>query len=323
MVHISLVVPVYNAEHCLEELYGRLVLSLELISLPFEIIFVEDCGSDNSWLLIEELAKRDERVKAYQLSRNFGQHAATLCGIANASGQWIVTIDDDLEQSPEDIRTLYLKAIEGYALVYGVYEHREHSKWRNATSAMVRGLFKLAIPSLNYDYTSFRIINGEIARSLSMFDAPFPFIDGYLSWVTNKYAVVKVQHSKRQHGKSNYTLRKLVKHTMNIFATFSELPLKVATWLGLSMFAVGLLLSGFIVIQRILGGITVSGYTSLMASVIIFGGIQLFVLGILGEYIGRINFKTSHKPVFVISKDVLASTYKDPSKPDLVETSKL
>ena len=300
MTHISVIIPVYKAENCLHELYRRLQGSLEVISNDFEIILVEDGGGDRSWSIIVELAKLDERVKGIKLSRNFGQHAATICGISKASGEWIITIDDDLEQSPEDIYSLYEKANEGYHLVYGVYKYRSHSFWRNITSQFARILFKIAIPTLNYDYTSFRIIKKEIAKNLAHFDAPFPFIDGYLSWLTHNYAIVTVKHYNRASGHSNYTFLKLLTHTLNIFVTFSDLPLRCVTWVGLISFLIGVFLSFLIVANRLIGGITVSGYTSIITSLIIFSGLQLLVLGIIGEYLSRINFKTSKKPLFLV-----------------------
>lgn len=302
IIHVSVVIPVYKAEASIEELYRRLILVLEKINPNFEIIFVEDCGGDRSWSIISDLALRDTRVRGIQLSRNFGQHAATICGISKATGDWIITLDDDLEHQPEYIPELYQKAQEGFALVYAVYNERSHSTWRNVTSNISRWLFRRAIPSLNYEYTSFRIIHHKIAHALAKFDSPFPFVDGYLSWLTNNYAIIEAKHATRFHGTSNYTLKKLLTHTLNIFVTFSDLPLKIATWVGLGTFFIGMLWLSIIVMSKLLGGISISGYSSIMASIIIFGGIQLFILGIFGEYLGRMNFKSSKKPLFLVSK---------------------
>jgi glycosyltransferase involved in cell wall biosynthesis len=301
MNKISAVIPIYRSEKSIYELYSRLITSLSEISDDFEIIMVEDCGGDNSWDVICDIAGVDERVIGIKMTRNFGQHAATICGIEKAIGDWIITLDDDLEQYPEDIISLYKKALEGYDLVYGVYEERTHSSWRNITSEIARRLFKMAIPNLNDQYTSFRIIRASIAKNLILFDSPFPFVDGYLSWITNNYAFVKVEHGERKYGESNYKLRKLITHTINIFVTFSDIPLKIATWIGLSSSVIGFVWLFIILLGKILGDITVSGYTSIIASIIFFGGLQMFVLGILGEYIGRINFKTSRKPLYLVS----------------------
>lgn len=299
---LSVVIPVYRAQDTLCELHQRLVSSLESIEPSFEIILVEDCGGDDSWRVISEIAARDKRVRGIQLSRNFGQHAATICGFSQATGEWIATLDDDLEQAPEFLPDLYRKALEGHDLVYGVYPQRSHKAWRNLTSATARWLFNKAIPSLNYTYTSFRVIRGDIARELQRFDSPFPFVDGYLSWLTNRYASVEVPHGVRANGSSNYTLKKLVTHTVNIFVTFSDLPLRMASWIGLLTFMLGMGWLAVIVLRYLLGGISVSGFASIMAGILLFGGVQLLVLGIFGEYLGRMNFKSSRKPLFLIGR---------------------
>lgn len=300
---LSVVVPVYRAEQTLEELHRRLVAVLSDMGLPYELIFVEDCGGDNSWEVIERLAKEDAHLRGVKLSRNFGQHAATICGFAQSRGRWVVTLDDDLEQNPEDIPLLFSKSQQGFALVYGVYPERTHVAWRNTTSALARYLFKKAIPQLNDTYTSFRVIQGDFAREVCRFESPFSFVDGYLSWLTGNCTSVEVAHSNRAHGTSNYTLRKLLAHTINIFVTFSDLPLRLASWVGLGSFLVGMLWLCYILYMKLVGGITASGFTSLMAGIVLFGGLQLFVLGIFGEYLSRINFKTSKKPLYLVARE--------------------
>jgi undecaprenyl-phosphate 4-deoxy-4-formamido-L-arabinose transferase len=299
-VKLSVVVPVYRSQQTLPDLHRRIVATLEPIEPAFEILLVEDCGGDDSWETIESLAALDSRVRGIKLSRNFGQHAATICGISKARGDWILTLDDDLEQPPEQIPALIAKAREGYAVVYGIYETRTHHWWRNLTSELARRLFALAIPSLNHEYTSFRLVARGIASKLVDFDSPFPFVDGYLSWLTNNYATVLVRHDQRAHGASNYNVRRLLTHTINIFVTFSDLPLRIASWIGLCASLVGLGWLSYLLLRFFLGGITVSGYASVMAGIILFGGIQLLILGIFGEYLGRMNFKSSRKPLFLI-----------------------
>lgn len=299
---LSVVVPVYRSQATLPELHRRLVAALEPVEPSFEILLVEDCGGDHSWNVIQAIAAADSRVRGIQLSRNFGQHAATICGFSQARGEWIATLDDDLEQAPESLPELYRKALEGFDLVYGVYPQRSHKTWRNATSAIARWLFNKAIPSLNYEYTSFRMIRGNIARELQRFDSPFPFVDGYLSWLTNRCASVEVPHGVRVSGTSNYTFRKLLTHTINIFVTFSDLPLRMASWLGLLSFLLGMGWLAFIVLRFLVGGISVSGFASIMAGILLFGGVQLLVLGVFGEYLGRMNFKSSKKPLFLVGR---------------------
>ena len=301
---LSVVIPVYKSASTLWELYRRISLTLDNEGISFEIIFVEDNGGDEAWSVIEEMALQDARVRGFQLSRNFGQHAATICGFAQSAGAWVATLDDDLEQIPEHLVALIKKAHEGYDLVYGIYAERSHKTWRNLSSSVARWLFAKAIPSLNYSYTSYRVIKGEIARALIQFDSPFPFIDGYLSWLTNRYASVEVPHGHRLHGQSTYTVRKLITHTTNIFVTFSDLPLRMASWLGITMFTLGGAWMLAILIRYLVGGVSVSGFASIMVAILMFGGVQLLMLGIFGEYIGRMNFKSSKKPLFLIGRRV-------------------
>ncbi|WP_313801728.1 glycosyltransferase family 2 protein [Cytobacillus sp.] len=301
-IEISVIIPVYRSSGHLKELYLKLIKSLSQIDKSFEILFIEDCGGDSSWAILEEISRNDMRVTSIRLSKNFGQHAATMCGIEHAKGKWIVTIDDDLEQNPEDIPLLYKECIKGYDLVYGVFNERTHSLWRNLTSDLARKLFTKAIPSLNYDYTSFRMIKSHIAKALLKFDSPYPFIDGYLSWLTNNYSSVIVKHSERGSGNSNYTFTKLMKHTMNIFISFSEIPIKISSWIGIFASGLGLVWLIFILFSKLTGSVTVSGYASIMAAILFFGGVQLIVIGVMGEYISRINFKTSKKPLYLIGQ---------------------
>lgn len=310
-IDLSVVVPVYKSARTLPELISRLRATIEQMGLSFEILLVEDCGGDDSWQVVDQLAAADLRIRGIQLSRNFGQHAATICGFSHSRGRWVATLDDDLEQLPEHLPRLYEQASAGNDLVYGIYPERTHSKWRNFTSAVAQKAFKAAIPTLNYKYSSYRLIRGKIARQLDRFDSPFPFVDGYLSWVTGGCKHVFVEHGARHCGKSNYTLRKLLVHTANIFVTFSDLPLKFATWAGMITFTFGLAWLSLIVWRYVTGGISVSGYPSLMGAVLIFGGIQLLVLGIFGEYISRINFKSSRKPLFLVGRSTWDEVDRD------------
>lgn len=300
---VSVIIPVYRSRDILPKLLKGIIDAFSTSRLDIEIIMVEDCGRDGSWEVIESLAADQPVLRGIRLSRNFGQHAATICGIAVARGHWVATMDDDLEQPPEMLPKLVEKAKEGYDLVYGVYPERSHAAWRNLTSHLARVLFKLAIPTLNDTYTSMRVIRGDLARELKRFDSPFPFVDGYLSWLTSRCVTVEVSHQPRPTGKSNYTFGKLFAHTLNIFVTFSDAPLKVASNAGLFFSLAGFSALTIILTGRLVGTITAAGYASVMAAILAVGGVQLLVLGIFGEYISRINFKTSRKPLYLIAYD--------------------
>ncbi|TDB35155.1 glycosyltransferase [Stenotrophomonas sp. TEPEL] len=299
---VSVVVPVYRGADSIAELYRRLHVALDGSGERIEVLFVDDRGSPENWPAIVALSQAHPGVMGVRLSRNFGQHAATLCGIARARGEWIVTIDEDLEQPPESIPEMLAKAREGHLVVYGVNERRSHARWRNITSELGRSAFKFAIPSLNREYTSFRVIHHTVAKGLERFQSPFTFIDGYISWITNTYATVIVPHDLGRHP-SSYNLRKLLAHMLNIFVTFSDLPLRIATWLGIGASVGGALWGMTILVAKLLGAVNVSGYASIMAGMTFLGGLQLLILGIFGEYIARINFKTASMPLFLIEQE--------------------
>src|SRR5690606_39210688 len=195
------------------------------------------------------------------------------------------------------------KGREGNLVVYGVNTHRTHALWRNLTSEIGRSMFKMAIPTLNRDYTSFRLVHSTVSKKLERFQSPFTFIDGYISWITNKYATVTVPHNAGAHPKSSYNFRKLTSHMLNIFVTFSNIPLRFATWIGLLASFVGGIWGAYIVIAKSLGSGSISRYTSTVAGMTFLGGLRLMILGIFGEYIARINFRTASMPLYLIEQE--------------------
>lgn len=303
MIQLSVIVPVYRSAATLQELYDRLTATLHAAGLSYRIIFVEDRGGDDSWAFLERLAASDERVKALQLSRNFGQHAATLCGMSRAEGLWVVTLDDDLQHPPEYIPALLAKAREGHAVVYGVYAARTHSLWRNFTSALAHRVFRFAIPAMYDRFTSFRVIDRRIADAIGAFDGPFASVDGYLSWVTNDFATVTVEHAPRRHGRSGYSLPKLVRHTANLLATFSDLPVRVAAWAGVVASTIGVLSLTALAVTSSAGN-AVSGLAVAIAIMLLLGGAQFLVLAGIGQYLVRINHTSSRKPLYLVSAEV-------------------
>jgi glycosyltransferase involved in cell wall biosynthesis len=300
---ITIVVPVYRSAAVLPELYRRLTASLDQLAMPFKIVLVEDRGGDDSWQIIKQIAAADARVTGIQLSRNFGQHAAILCGLAQATGKWVVTLDDDLQHPPESIPALVAKARQGYHVVYGVHPRRAHGWWRNVGSALARAFFRLVIPGWFEHHSSFRVIDRRIADALTRFDSPFPSIDGYLSWLTSNCAAVPVEHAPRAHGRSGYSFRKLVKHSVNIMVTFSNLPMRLAIWIGVVASLLGVLLLGATLAAQPEGS-PLSTSASIISAVALLAGVQLFLLGLVGEYIARINYKSSRRPLYLIAEEV-------------------
>lgn len=297
---VSVIVPVYGGHEALSELKQRLSSSMTNAGLSWELILVDDRGRPESWAAIRALAENFPEVTGLRLSRNFGQHAATVCGIEHARGRWIVTMDDDLEHPPEAIASMLEAGNEETPLVYGLFPRRTHSGVRNLSSELMRWTLKRAFPDLNEHYSSFRAIHAPLARQLTGFRLARPYIDGMLSWMTSSAKTVEVTHGERQHGESAYTWRKLISHAVNIFVTFSHLPLRIASYGGAALSLVSFAYMLFIVFGYFSGHITNPGYTSLMSVILFACGIQLLILGILGEYLGRLMGATYRKPVYLV-----------------------
>lgn len=301
-IDISVVVPVYGGTDALPELRERLDAAVRGLELNYELILVDDRGQVSAWPMIESLSRDHPEVIGIRLSRNFGQHAATICGIGKARGEWIVTMDDDIEHPPEAIGALLAAADADHPLVYGVFEKRTHAGYRNITSELMRRCLKRAFPDMNEDYTSFRLIHAPLAKQLDRFDLNRPYVDGMLSWLTSSVRAVNVPHGQRRHGESTYTLRKLISHAANILVTYSHLPLRIVTYGGAALSGFSFLYLLYVIWGRLTGHITDPGYTSLMSVVLLACGIQLLILGTLGEYLGRLMGAVYKRPIYSIER---------------------
>lgn len=301
MTELSIVIPVYNAESCLKELYTRLKTQLNNTTESYEIIFVEDCGDDNSWTIIEKLAEQDNAVRGFQLCRNYGQHNAVLCGIRAAQYDVIITMDDDLQNPPEEIPKLLEKLSNGYDVVYGVPEKEQHGFWRDIASQIT----KLALQSTMGVETArkvspFRAFRAKISDAFSNYRGPFVSIDVLLTWGTKRFASTPVRHDLRTKGTSNYNFRKLLIHALNMMTGFSILPLQIASIIGFFFTLFGIVILAYVVGRYFISGVTMPGFAFLASIIAIFSGAQLFAIGIIGEYLARMHFRMMDKPPYVI-----------------------
>lgn len=301
---VSIVVPVYGGSAALTELRERVAASMAALGLSHELILVDDRGQKEAWPIIVGLSQKYDDVIGVRLSRNFGQHAATICGVERARGRWIVTMDDDLEHAPESIAALLELGGDQHPLVYGIFPRRTHAGYRNLSSELMRKTLKRAFPDLNEDYSSFRAIHHVLAKQLTQFKLSKPYIDGMLSWMTSSVRTVEIVHGERRHGESTYTIRKLLSHAVNIFVTFSHLPLRIASYAGAALAAASFAYMLYVLYAYLTGSVTNSGYTSLMSVVLFACGIQLLILGVLGEYIGRLMGAAYRKPVYLVENIV-------------------
>ena len=302
----SIIIPVYNGEQTVEKLYDR-IKQFFADKYNYEVIFVYDCGKDNSWeVLLKIKMQNPQNVKLIRLSRNYGQHNALICGFEYAKGDFIVTMDEDLQHAPEDIQKLIDKQKEmDYDVVYGKYEIRNHSGFRNAGSSMLKRIIDVGIPDIHPDYSAFRLIKAGIAKSCITMRNSYTFLDGYISWITTNCSSCIVSHSERQGGVSAYTFSKLINHTINIFVTFSNLPIRFLTKLSFFVLFVMTLYSTYIIIRKLVFNDLAMGYPSLVIIVGFGVGLIMLALGIIGEYIYRINLKTTQRPNYNIDKTIL------------------
>ena len=301
----SVVVPTYRGQHTLRPLTEQLCAFFFGAGLTFEVIFVNDCGPDQSWRVMQELQQElgVELVKIVRLARNFGQHNALICGFDHAQGRFIITMDEDLQHSPADIgRLIAAQRTNNFDVVYGRYERLQHSDFRNVTSLMLKKLLRASIPDLHPDYTAFRLIRAGTARHCLAMSNSYTFLDGYLTWITSNVTSVLVSHQERAAGESSYTVRKLIKHSINIFVTFSDLPVRIFSATSVVVFFLTTCYATYILGRKLIFDDFSAGFPTL-AILLGFGvGFILLGLGILGEYIHRINLKTTRRPVFVESE---------------------
>ena len=298
---ISAVIPVYNSAGILEKLVNRLESVLEPLAGNFEIILVNDGSRDASWERISELAAKDPRVRGFNLMRNYGQHNALLAGIRAARHEIIATLDDDLQNPPEEIPRLLEKMDEGYDVVYGCPRQEKHSLLRDLASVVSKQAMTGVLGAETARYVSaFRVFRTCLRDAFAAYDSPYVSIDVLLAWGTSRFAHVLVEHSERKDGVSNYTVRKLIRHTFNMMTGFSTLPLKLASLMGFFFTLFGTVLFLYVIIRWMFSGSSVPGFPFLAAAISMFSGVQLFTLGIMGEYIGRIHVRTQNQPSYQV-----------------------
>jgi glycosyltransferase involved in cell wall biosynthesis len=299
-IDLSVVIPVYRSGSTLVALTQQLLAVLGRLDLSHEVVFVDDGSPDDSWQVLRELqAEHPDRIVAVQLMRNFGQHNALMCGFRHASGSYVITMDDDLQNPPEEIPKL-LAAIQagGFDLVYGTIGDKKHSSWRNAGSAVVNAFYRITFRT-TVTITSFRIIRRELLNCILSYDLNFTFIDGLLAWNTQRIGEVLVEHHRRGVGHSGYNPFKLLSLAFNLFTNFSLLPLQLISLCGFASAASGLLLALVYLFLSLSNRISWPGYASTIITILVLGGIQLLALGVMGEYLGRLHINVNRKPQYV------------------------
>ena len=303
----SIVIPVYNSETSLEELSGRIDNVFKTLQETYELILVNDCSRDKSWDVITKIKESNCNLRAFNLAFNVGQFGAIFCGLEHANGEYIITMDDDLQNPPEEIPNL-IEKIRGNGsieCVYGIPQMKNHNAFRNLGSRAIKVLNdKIWSKNKSIKTSSFRLFTKDLKDRLIMFQTKSPAVTGFIFKLTDKIENVEVKHDKRKHGKSNYTFIKLVAATFDSIVNYSTLPLQYVARIGVITSFLSFLIAIFFTVQYIRGIITQPGFFSIIVTISFFSGLILLSIGVLGEYIMRIIKEVNHTPKYII-KDKL------------------
>lgn len=307
---LTVAVPIYNEEETLPELYRRITEVMENLCLKYgfpqdsyEILMIDDGSADRSWKIISELHSKDKRIKGISFSRNFGQHIALTAGLDAAKGNAVILMDGDLQDPPEEIPRLYEKLKQGYDLVYGIREQRKDPFLKRISSYLFWWiLIKFSGVPIPPGQTMLRILSRRLVNAIKEMREHARFIHGMMAWAGFNVSTLEVAHSKRIKGVSKYSLPKLFKLAFHAITSFSTIPLRLATYVGLLSSIASLIIGIYFLVQKIFYGIPVLGYASIIVSIFFVGGIQLLVLGIFGEYLGRVYEEVQRRPLYIIKE---------------------
>ena len=309
---ISAVVPVYRSETTLPLLIPRLTKALEGLAADHEIILIDDGSTDGSWAVIADAARHDDRIHGIRLMRNFGQHNALLVGIRKARYSYVVTLDDDLQNPPEEITHLLARLTPDVDVVYGTPLAEQHGLWRSAASRVTKYALEEAMGAkAARSVSAFRLFRTDLRGAFERYQSPDISIDVLLTWATTRFAAVDVRQEPRATGESGYTFGRLIHHALNMMTGFTTRPLRIASLVGFlfTIFGAGIFI--FVVVRSLAEGDAVPGFPFLASIIAVFSGVQLLILGIMGEYVARMHLRLLERPPYVIAE----TTPGDPQPP--------
>lgn len=302
-VHISIVSPVYRSESIISELVSQIKSNVQEITSDFEIILVNDSSPDGSWLNIKNECAKDLRVKGINLSRNFGQHYAITAGLSQAKGEWIVVMDCDLQDRPDEIPNLYKKVQEGYQTVFAQRAVRMDSYFKRLSSKLFYSLFSyLTDTRLDASVANFGIYHCSVIDSILLMKDQVRYFPTMVQWVGFNKAYLPVKHSERYEGKSSYSISRLLHLAVDNIIAFSDKPLRLTTKFGFFLSSMSFLIGIYFLIGHITGQIKVTGFASLIISIWFLSGVIILILGMLGLYLGKIFEKVKDRPVFIVDE---------------------
>lgn len=301
---LSVIIPSYNEEKNVGIMHERLTKTLSEITDSYEMIFVNDCSKDQTLLRIKELAERDSHVKYLSFSRNFGHQIAVSAGLDFCTGEAVVIIDGDLQDPPELISKMYERYKEGYKVVYAKRKTREGETWFKKATAKIfyRLLASMTSIDIPVDVGDFRLIDRVIVEHLRNMPEKSKYIRGQIAWIGYKQTFVEYHRDARLYGTTNYPLKKMLRFALDGITAFSDKPLKIASGLGIFSAIVSLLALVYALVSHFCFHATITGWTSLILSVLFIGGVQLITIGIIGEYIARINNDVRNRPLYILDE---------------------
>ncbi len=303
---LSIILPVFNEEETLPELDRRLQGLLGEIGESWEVVFVNDGSRDKSLPMLKEMCAREPRYRLLSFARNFGHQAAITAGVDRAEGEAVVIMDADLQDPPEIVRDMIAKWREGFDVVYGVRKKREGETWFKLLTAsifyrLLRSMIRIEIP---LDAGDFRLMSRPVVHALRALRETHRFVRGMVAWVGFRQTAVYYERPARFAGETKYPLRKMLRFAIDGITSFSTVPLRIATWLGVGAGGVGIAAAGWAVWTRLYNGETVPGWTTIMIAVSLGSSAQLLMTGILGEYIGRIYEEVKRRPLYVVAEEI-------------------
>jgi glycosyltransferase involved in cell wall biosynthesis len=302
---VSVIIPVYNSALILPELVERLAKVLPGLHGNFEVVLVNDGSRDASWRVIQELGANFKWIRGVCLMRNFGQHNALLAGVRCAIHDIIVTLDDDLQNPPEEILALTSRLSDNVDLVYGIPMERQHENWRNVCSAGVRLSLTPLIGQYNASVvSSFRAFRTNLRQAFEKYNDPFVSIDVLLTWGAHGVDSVKVKHDARARGTSSYTIFKLVSHAIAMLTGYSAFPLRLASFTGFAFVLFGIFILIYVIGLYFINKGSVPGFPFLASIIALFSGAQLFAIGIIGEYLAKIHFRSMNRPAYIVAQRI-------------------
>ncbi|MEZ4402751.1 MAG: glycosyltransferase family 2 protein [Kofleriaceae bacterium] len=302
---LSVVIPCYHSEGSIALVVEALLPLLAAHAPAHEIILVDDASRDRTGAVIAELARTHPTVAALSLMRNYGQHAALLCGIRAARFDVVVTMDDDLQHPPAELPRLLAALTDEVDVVYGSPAAEPHGLMRGAASRITKWVLQGAMGAATAGKASaWRVFRTQLRDAFSQFRGGFVSIDVLLTWGTQRFTHVTVRHDPRTIGTSNYTFRKLVTHAINMMTGFSTIPLQLASWVGFALTGFGVLILAYVLVRYAVDGGSAPGFPFLACIIAVFSGAQLLCLGIIGEYLGRAHFRLLDRPPYQVRSAV-------------------